>query len=62
MKLEIVRDFDNTYYCNLKNMSEYISLEQLKKELKSKHDIILKSLGSLETLKVGRKTYFYQEV
>ena len=44
MILEIVRDFDYTYYCNLDNISEYISLAQLKKELKKEYGIVVNSL------------------
>lgn len=62
MKLEIVKDFDNTYYCNLKGINEYISLKQLKKEIKKRYKVIVGELKTLETIKYGRKTYFYQEM
>lgn len=67
MKLEIVKDFDNSYYCNIEGIenvgiSEYVSLKQLKQELKNKYQIIVKDLKELKKEKFGRKTYFYQEI
>lgn len=62
MKLEIIKDFDNTYCCNLKGINEYISLKQLKEEIKKQYGIIVKGLKTLEMIKHGRKTYFYQEI
>ena len=62
MKLEIIKDFDGTYYCNLRDVSEYVSLSQLKTALKDKHGITLNPLSSLEKIATKRKTYYYQEV
>ena len=62
MLLEIVKDFDNSYYCNLGGISEYVTLKQLRTELKDKHDINIESLEGLYKGKFGRKTYYYKEI
>jgi hypothetical protein len=59
-EIEIVKNFDSTYYCNLKGINEYISLKQLKEEVKAKYGITIKSMNKLKKYHVNRKTYFYQ--
>ena len=59
MKLEIVKDFDKTFYCNLKNISQYISLKQLKEEIKQKYNKII-NLNNFEKTQIGRKTYYIE--
>lgn len=59
--LEIIKDFDNTYYSNLKGISEYVSLKILKKELKDKYNLNV-DLKEFEKSKVGRKTYFIKQM
>ena len=60
-QIEIVKDFDKTFYCNLENISQYISLKQLKEELKEKYNISI-NLNEFEKNKVGRKTYYIKVV
>lgn len=60
-QIEIVKDFDKTFYCNLKGINEYISLKQLKEEIKEKYNILI-NLNEFEKTKVGRKIYYIKAV
>ena len=61
MKLEIVRDFDGLFYCNLKKIAEYITLSELRQALKNAYNIKLSSINKLDKTQTKRKTYFYFE-
>lgn len=60
-QIEIIKDFDKTFYCNLQNISQYVSLKRLKEEIKEKYNILI-NLNEFEKIKAGRKIYYIKAV
>lgn len=61
MKIEIVRDFDGSYYVNGLSLPEYVSYFTLKQEAK-KQGYILPNVSELSFIKYGRKSYAHIEI
>ena len=66
IKIEIVRDFDGTYYANvtnndelIKDLPEYVNYSTLKKAIKGKINFELPLLKTLKFEKLHRKAYAY---
>lgn len=62
--MEIVKDFDGTYYANMSidgdikgDLPEYVSYRKLKAAIKKQYGIELPNVGALTFEKLGRKQY-----
>ena len=62
--IEIVRDFDNSYYVNMSindvsvlDVEEYVSYNVIKKQVQEKYGIVLPFVKDLTFTKWGRKAY-----
>lgn len=64
--VEIVKDFDNSYYANvsineesIRGLLEYVDYKTLKKDVKNQLELKLPSLKNLKFSRYGRKQYAY---
>lgn len=66
ISVELVRDFDGTYYANVhedgkvvEGLPEYVSYRTLKKAIMDKIGFVVVPVGCLKFQRVGRKEYAF---